>query len=80
MQPKSTINTLEQREYYIDLFEKYKSFLTQTQAQCFQLYFFENLSYQEIADIGATTRSAAYDSVKKAVQKLEKMHLKMQQN
>ncbi|TQC51582.1 hypothetical protein E1I18_01595 [Mycoplasmopsis mucosicanis] len=74
---KSEINDIEQREYYINLFEKFKNFLTQTQVQAFSLYFFENLSYQEIAQITATTRSAAYDSVKKAINKLKILELKI---
>ncbi|QBF34869.1 hypothetical protein EG856_03020 [Mycoplasmopsis phocirhinis] len=64
------INNFEQREFYIELYEKYQNLLTQTQKQAFRLYFYENLSYQEIANITATTRSAAYDSVKKALKKL----------
>ncbi|AIA29713.1 hypothetical protein MCFN_02990 [Mycoplasmopsis californica] len=74
---KSTISDIDQREHYITLFERFKNFLTQTQQQSFQLYFFENLSYQEIANIQATTRSAAYDSVKKAINKLLKLEQKM---
>ncbi|MBU4689491.1 MULTISPECIES: sigma factor-like helix-turn-helix DNA-binding protein [Mycoplasma] len=73
----SKINDIEQREIYISLFEKFQNLLTQTQKQAFQLYFLENLSYQEIADITATTRAAAYDSVKKAIQKLEKYQEKI---
>ncbi|EGV00109.1 sigma factor-like helix-turn-helix DNA-binding protein [Mycoplasmopsis columbina] len=72
------INDIEVVEYYIQLFEKYQNFLTQTQKQAFQLYFHENLSYQEIANITATTRSAAYDSVKKALTNLEKIAKKFE--
>ncbi|WP_029906398.1 sigma factor-like helix-turn-helix DNA-binding protein [Mycoplasmopsis opalescens] len=75
-----TINNVvdfDKYEHYIDLFEKYASFLTQTQKQAFILYFHENLSYQEIADIFATTRSAVYDAVSKAIKKLEKIEEKI---
>ncbi|WP_027120485.1 sigma factor-like helix-turn-helix DNA-binding protein [Mycoplasmopsis lipofaciens] len=71
---------IENREKYIKLFEKYNSFLTQVQKQAFQLYFYENLSYQEIANETATTRSAAYDSVKKAIKKLIKIDEKILTN
>ncbi|MCS4536963.1 MULTISPECIES: sigma factor-like helix-turn-helix DNA-binding protein [unclassified Mycoplasma] len=70
---KLKINNIEEREHYIGLYEKYQNLLTQTQKQAFRLYFYENLSYQEIADITATTRTAAYDSVKKALKKLTKI-------
>lgn len=65
-------------EYLCSLFEKYNSFLTQTQYQAFKLYFYENLSYAEIAEITATTRSAAYDSVNKAIKKLTQIDVKLQ--
>ncbi|MGV2392893.1 UNVERIFIED_CONTAM: sigma factor-like helix-turn-helix DNA-binding protein [Campylobacter lari] len=71
------IKDIENIERFCKLFEEYKSFLTQVQLQAFQLYFFENLSYSEIAEITATTRSAAYDSVNKAIKKLLKIEEKM---
>nr|WP_322959214.1 sigma factor-like helix-turn-helix DNA-binding protein [Mycoplasmopsis canis]WQQ12607.1 sigma factor-like helix-turn-helix DNA-binding protein [Mycoplasmopsis canis] len=64
---------LENIEKYTFLFEKYKNLLTQTQKQIFELYFYQDLSYAEIAEITATTRTAAYDAIKKATKKLEKL-------
>lgn len=75
----SKITELDKREHLITLFEKYQKFLTQTQSQAFQLYFLEDMSYQEIANLTATTRTAAYDSVKKAINKLESLEQKMVQ-
>ncbi|VEU60516.1 Sigma-70, region 4 [Mycoplasmopsis bovigenitalium] len=75
----SKITELDKREHLITLFEKYQNFLTQTQSQAFQLYFLEDMSYQEIANLTATTRTAAYDSVKKAINKLERLEQKMVQ-
>ncbi|UUD35164.1 hypothetical protein NPA07_05165 [Mycoplasmopsis caviae] len=72
------IKDIENRERLIDLFEKFNSFLTQTQKQAFQLYFVEDLSYAEVAQITATTRSGAYDSVNKAIKKLLSIESKMQ--
>lgn len=71
------IKDIENIEHLCELFEKYESFLTQTQSQAFRLYFHENLSYSEIAEITATTRSAAYDSVNKAIKKLIQIDNKM---
>ncbi|WP_036452996.1 sigma factor-like helix-turn-helix DNA-binding protein [Mycoplasma buteonis] len=64
-------------EKYTFLFEKYSNFLTQNQKQVFQLFYFEDLSYSEIAEILATSRTAAYDTLKKATQKLEKVASKV---
>ncbi|MEA4115631.1 hypothetical protein VBM87_02450 [Mycoplasma sp. 744] len=71
------LSDIDQREELILLFEKYNHFLTQTQKQTFMLYFLENLSYMEIANITATTRTAAYDSVHKAINNLRKIHNKL---
>lgn len=62
---------INERDLYITLFEKYKKMLTQTQRQYFQLYFFEDLSLREIADIAATSRSAIFDAINKAKKKLK---------
>ncbi|OAB49112.1 sigma factor-like helix-turn-helix DNA-binding protein [Mycoplasmopsis gallinarum] len=71
------INDLIKREELIALFETYQDFLTQIQKQAFILYFYENLSYQEIANETATSRSAAYDSVNKAIKKLQNIQQKL---
>ncbi|MEE3927978.1 sigma-70 family RNA polymerase sigma factor [Mycoplasmopsis ciconiae] len=69
----SNLQDIETIEEYTLLFEKYQNFLTQNQKQVFMLYFFENLSYSEIAEIMATSRSAVYDTLKKAMTKLKKI-------
>ncbi|EFF41709.1 sigma-70 family RNA polymerase sigma factor [Mycoplasmopsis alligatoris] len=74
MENKRSIESIEK---YTHLFEKYSSFLTQSQKQVFQLFYFEDLSYAEIAEILACTRTNAYDTLKKAVAKLEKIEQKM---
>ncbi|MCE6090868.1 hypothetical protein J7894_02240 [Mycoplasmopsis agalactiae] len=70
------INDIKNIEHLCSLFEKYEGLLTQTQKQAFRLYFYENLSYAEIAKITATTRAAAYDSVHKAINNLKKIEAK----
>lgn len=72
------IKDIENREHLLELFDKFNSFLTQTQKQAFQLYFIEDLSYSEVSNITATTRSGAYDSVNKAIKKLLDIEAKMQ--
>ncbi|MCK5945879.1 MAG: hypothetical protein KAG04_01265 [Mycoplasmataceae bacterium] len=62
--------TIIERDNIIMLFEKYNGLLTQTQRQCFQLHFFEDLSLAEISEIVASTRSAVHDAIKKATKKL----------
>ncbi|VEU58731.1 sigma factor-like helix-turn-helix DNA-binding protein [Mycoplasmopsis gallinacea] len=74
MQNKKSLENLHR---YSVLFEKYKNFLTQNQRQVFELYFYNDLSYAEVAEILATTRTNAYDTVKKAIAKLEKLDEKM---
>ncbi|NQZ66255.1 MAG: hypothetical protein HRT99_03510 [Mycoplasmatales bacterium] len=64
---------LDKRDELINLFDKYKGFLTQSQRQTLHLYLIEDLSFTEIAEILATTRQAIYDSIKKAENKLNKV-------
>lgn len=75
----SKITELDKREHLITLFEKYQKFWLKHNHKAFQLYFMEDMSYQEIANLTATTRTAAYDSVKKAISKLERLEQKMVQ-
>ncbi|WP_322900640.1 sigma factor-like helix-turn-helix DNA-binding protein [Mycoplasmopsis felis] len=68
---------LEYLAKYQTLFEKYKNLLTQNQLQVFELYFYKDLSYGEIAEIIATTRTAVYDTVKKTLKKLDVLDSKI---
>ncbi|MGZ9755761.1 sigma factor-like helix-turn-helix DNA-binding protein [Mycoplasma sp. 6243] len=69
--------SLENLTKYSKLFEKYRNFLTQNQQQLFQLYFYQDLSYAEVAEIVATTRTSVYDTIKHTIQKLDKLEEKM---
>ena len=62
---------LIEREELIQAFEKFNHILTTNQKQIFHLYYLEDLSLSEIAQIGATTRSSVYDTLKKALKKLK---------
>lgn len=72
--------SIENITKFTELFEKYENFLTQNQKQVFKLYYFEDLSYSEVAQIMATTRSSAFDTIKKVINNLEKIDRKMNQN
>ncbi|WP_120160782.1 sigma factor-like helix-turn-helix DNA-binding protein [Mycoplasmopsis bovirhinis] len=71
---------LDKIQEYTVLYEQYKNLLTQTQRQVFELYYYQDLSYSEIAKIMATSRSAAYDAVKKALAKLTKLNQEIYKN
>ncbi|WP_022935023.1 sigma factor-like helix-turn-helix DNA-binding protein [Mesomycoplasma moatsii] len=68
---KSNID-INEREKYLKAFEKYKHILTTNQNQVFHLYYIEDLSLSEIANILATTRSNVYDTLNKARNNLKK--------
>ncbi|UWV77031.1 sigma factor-like helix-turn-helix DNA-binding protein [Mycoplasmopsis cynos] len=66
---------------YTILYEKYKNFLTQTQKQVFELYFFQDLSYSEIAEITATSRTANFMmQLKKQLKNLKNLKMKFIKN
>ena len=71
------MNKLEEREYYLELFDKYSAFLTQTQKQAIQLCWIEDLSLAEASEVVATTRSAIHDAISKGKKKLDKINKKM---
>ena len=66
--------TISERDDLINLFDKYKNTLTQTQKQYFHLHYLEDLSFAEIASIAITSRSAIHDAVTKASKKLIKIN------
>ncbi|MHA0272954.1 sigma factor-like helix-turn-helix DNA-binding protein [Mycoplasma sp. 48589B] len=64
--------SIENIDRYTALFDKYGNLLTHNQQQVFRLYYEQDLSYAEVAEILATTRSAAYDTLNKAIKNLLK--------
>ena len=68
---------IEKRIEIINLFEKYQGFLTQAQKQAMHLYYIEDLSLAEVAEIVAVTRNAVYDAIKKGEKKLLKVKEQM---
>ncbi|WP_025755298.1 helix-turn-helix domain-containing protein [Mycoplasmopsis cricetuli] len=70
---KESKKSLENICKYTILYQKYGFLLTKSQQQAFELYFHKDLSYAEVAQILVTTRSNAYDTVNKAINKLNKI-------
>lgn len=62
---------IESREAICNLYTQYNKLLPQSQKQSIYLYYFEDLSLREIADLLAQSRSAVYNAIKKGVAKLE---------
>lgn len=77
MKDIDVLQSLEEREKLINLFEKYGNLLPQSQKQVFQLYFIEDISQVEIADIIATSRQAVNDALKKSTTKLLQLEKKL---
>ncbi|WP_339020545.1 YlxM family DNA-binding protein [Spiroplasma endosymbiont of Atherix ibis] len=48
-----------------ELYDCYKNLLTEKQSQYFELYFFEDLTLQEISEEFGVSRNAVYDSINK---------------
>ncbi|TPE57728.1 hypothetical protein FJO69_00830 [[Mycoplasma] falconis] len=74
------METLEERNEIIALYEKYGDLLAQSQKQALHLHLIEDLSYSEIGEELAMTRSGAYDAVKKAKLKLKDISKKINNN
>ncbi len=62
---------IEQRTYYINLFDIYKSLLTEKQQNYFIEYYLEDFSLKEISENYNISRNAVFDQVKKVVAILE---------
>lgn len=52
------------------LFDYYGALLSEKQRECFDLYFNEDLSLSEIAEIMSITRQGAWDNIRKAQERL----------
>lgn len=63
---------IEKKLEYASLFDAYGSLLTGKQREILNLYFFDDLSYNEIADIQGISKQAVHDAINKALKKLNK--------
>mgnify|MGYP000919393166 CR=1 FL=1 len=50
---------------FVVLYDLYKGLLTESQRDTFEMYYFEDMTLQEIADSKSITKSAVQDSIKK---------------
>lgn len=62
----SNTGDLEKSAYLAQLFDLYKNGLTEKQRTYFELYFFDDLTMQEIADEYGISRAGVLDGLKKA--------------
>lgn len=61
---------IEKKIEYATLFDVYGSLLTKKQQDILSYYFFEDLSYNEIADLQGISKQAIHDTINKAIKKL----------
>lgn len=65
------MNKTIERERLIKTFLEFDFVLTQNQKQIMHLYYIEDLSLGEIAEIVVTTRSAVHDAINTSKKKLK---------
>lgn len=71
---------MDKREYYIELYEEYKNLLTEKQRECFENYYYEDLSLNEIADNSKVSKSLVGKTINQVIQKLEEYESKLNLN
>lgn len=69
--------TLEKTLELSSLFYLYKNLLTKKQVEYFELYFEEDLSFQEIADQLNISKAAAHDAINKIIKSLNDLEEKI---
>lgn len=62
---------MDKRDYIISLYEIYKELLTDNQKECFENYYFEDLSLSEISENMGVSRAYVSKTVNTVVSKLE---------
>lgn len=62
---------MEERDYYIILYDLYSSLFSMKQREYFEDYYFNNLSLQEIADSYDVSRNAISKTLKEIKEKLD---------
>jgi predicted DNA-binding protein YlxM (UPF0122 family) len=60
------MESYEKKAWMGQLFDLYGDLLTEKQSAYFKLYYFEDYSLQEIAEVFEVSRNAVYDHIKKA--------------
>ncbi|MDY0074368.1 MAG: sigma factor-like helix-turn-helix DNA-binding protein [Acholeplasmataceae bacterium] len=59
------MESFEKKEWLNQLFDLYSKLLTEKQISYFKLYYFEDYSLQEIAEVFDVSRNAVFDHLKK---------------
>lgn len=68
---------LIKREFHISLFDIYQELLTTKQQEYFILYYYEDYSLKEIAEMKEVSRNAVFDQLKKVINNLEEYESKL---
>ena len=68
---------LIKREYHIALFDTYKELLTVKQQEYFVMYYYDDLTLSEIAEIKNVSRNAVFDQIKKVLAILDEYESKL---
>lgn len=68
---------IDKQTLYNDLYEIYKELLTKRQKEYFEYSYFLDYSLQEIANILEVSRNAAFDQIKKVLEKLDDYESKL---
>lgn len=71
------METLLKTEKLNQLFSQYQKLLTKKQKEYFILYYIEDYTLQEIAEIHGVSRNAIFDQLNKTSQKLEQFEEKL---
>ncbi len=70
--------------YYNELYDLYGELLTNKQKQYFEDYYFNNMSFAEMADLYNISRNAAFKQIHIVIQKLDEyekiLHLREKKN
>lgn len=61
---------MEKTLLYNELYDYYKRLFTKKQQDCFEYYYFDNLSLGEIAEILKITRNAVHNQIQRVEEKL----------
>ena len=61
---------MEDREYLIMLYDYYSELFNEGQRQCFEDYYFDNLSLSEISENDGKSRNAVHKCIKSSSMKL----------
>ncbi|QGS52209.1 YlxM family DNA-binding protein [Spiroplasma tabanidicola] len=74
------MSNINKNEEISSLYDYYKELLTEKQKEYFELYYFEDLTFQEIGEQLGISKNAVFDSINKTINNLKdfenKLHIK----